>query len=126
MKKNFYKITTFLLTFLLTLSLFFLLKAIRKPPSVFGDFSNNLNPGNNVRIALGIHQKSIYRLYFKGTEFDRGIIEKSSEYAYILKSKKGTNGTLILTSRDSYLYYPNLKDKVIIVKKVSDVPTITK
>lgn len=125
MKKNFYKITTFLLTFLLTLSLFFLLKAIRKPPSVFGDFSNNY-PGNNVRIALGIHQKSIYRLYFKGTEFDRGIIEKSSEYAYILKSKKGTNGTLILTNRDSYLYYPHLKDKVIIVKKVSDVPTITK
>lgn len=122
MRKNPYIISTFILSILLIISLFFYHDATKRPPTVFGGFSNRAKPPSNVNVAMGIDHKNNYQFQFRGTEFDRGSYTESAENTYILKPKKGVNGILIVTNKDSYLYYPKLSKKVIVVKKVSDIP----
>ncbi|BDR59865.1 hypothetical protein KIM322_01260 [Lactobacillus xylocopicola] len=109
-------------------------------PTPRGDFDNNVNPPNNVHVAVNVHEHQDYIFYFNGAEFDRGTYKRAiadpnngkfkhetdkraSDNAYVLKPQKGRGGILVVTNKKSYLYYPKLRDQVIVVEKTSDVPT---
>ena len=121
MKKNYYKISTYILGLLLVITLFFLFDATKNPPSIIGAFSNNTALSDNVNIGFAVKRANGYRLYFQGKEFDHGTFKKSSDNAYILEPKNGANGAIIITNKKSYLYYPKLKEKIIVVQQTTAI-----
>lgn len=121
MKKNYYKISTYILGLLLVITLFFLFDATKNPPSIIGAFSNNTALSDNVNIGFAVKRVNGYRLYFQGKEFDHGIYKKSSDNAYVLEPKNGANGAIIITNKKSYLYYPKLKEKIIVVQQTTAI-----
>lgn len=40
---------------------------------------------------------------------------------YVLEPKNGANGTILITNKKSYLYYPKLKEKIIVVEQTTAV-----
>lgn len=126
MKKNYYKISTYILGLLLVITLFFLFDATKNPPSIIGAFSNNTALSDNVNIGFAVKRANGYRLYFQGKEFDHGIYKKSSDNAYVLEPKNGANGAIIITNKKSYLYYPKLKEKIIVVQQTTAIKQAAK
>ena len=92
----------------------------RKTPTAYGGFANHgihtssVNP--HVAISLGTNGK--YRLFKNGREFDSGTYENSNDNACVLKSNNKTDGVMVLSNQKSYLYYPAIKKKLLVINKL--------
>ena len=89
--------------------------------SIIEVFSNNTGRSDKVSIGFAVKRADDYRLYFQGKEFNHGVFKKSSDNAYVLEPKNGANGTILITNKKSYLYYPKLKEKIIVVEQTTAV-----
>lgn len=66
----------------------------RKPPTAYGGFANH------------------------GREFDSGTYENPNDNACVLKSSNKTDGVIVLSNQKSYLYYPAIKKKLLVINKL--------
>ncbi len=127
MKKNGYKITTYIFGFLFIITLGFLLYDTRNPPTVFGGFTNNampLNPSNpHVEISFGLDPE--YAINVDGHQFERGTYKRISDSVFSLKANNGKeNGVAFSSNKGSYLFHSKLKKKLISIEKFSNKPEI--
>ncbi|MDO1604713.1 hypothetical protein Q2T76_01435 [Lactobacillus sp. YT155] len=91
-----------------------------RTPSVIGNYSikdkKNEAPANTPILRIEIENG--YSLWRNGEAIDRGKYQHYKEHSYLLKSKHGYDGTLILTSQnDYYLIVPKLSKKPILLDR---------
>ena len=120
MKKNGYKISTWILVILFIITLGVLLYVTRKPPTVYGGFANHGVPTSSVNphVAISLGTNGKYRLFKNGREFDSGTYENPNDNACVLKSSNKTDGVIVLSNQKSYLYYPAIKKKLLVINKL--------
>jgi len=126
MKKNGYKISTCVLALLLIVTLGFLLYTTRKPPTIYGGFTNTATPGNalNPHVEISCGTKPKYAIYVDGQKFERGTYKRVSNSTFTLKDTDDKeSGVVFLSNNGSYLYHSKLKKKLINIKKLPGKPT---